>query len=123
MYDEVTNVLMGMNKIICSDITLIFEDKILKDASFLVNPEGDFIPPHELKATDKTLKGFIWHGELRPERADFIRPDMIDEIETLPIEGKSIDREIKTSNSASPKTDPIKPPDDKQKKQKKKNKN
>ena len=118
MYDEITNVMMGMNKIICSDITLIFEDKVLKDASFLVNPEGDFIPPHELKESDKTLKGFVWHGDLRPELNDFSRPDMVGESGTLPLEGKTIDREIKSSNTPSSKNEPVKSKDNKGKKKK-----
>jgi lipopolysaccharide export system protein LptA len=123
MYDEVTNILMGMNKIICSDIILIFEDKILKDASFLINPEGEFIPPHELKETDKALKDFVWHGKLRPEIADFIMPGMMDEIDRLPIEEKSINREIKSLNTVSPKNESVKSTDDKRKKKKKKKKN
>ncbi len=103
MYDEVTKILMGMNKIICSDITLIFENKILKDASFLVNPEGDFIPPHELKETDKSLKGFIWHGDLRPKLDDFTKTNNLVKRETLPsIDGKTIDRELKTSDKPTP---------------------
>ena len=118
MYDEITNVMMGMNKIICSDITLIFEDKVLKDASFLVNPEGDFIPPHELKESDKTLKGFVWHGDLRPELNDFSRPDMVGESGTLPLEGKTIDREIKSSKTPSSKNEPVKSTDNKGKKKK-----
>jgi lipopolysaccharide assembly outer membrane protein LptD (OstA) len=126
MYDEVTNVMMGMNKIICSDITLIFENRILKDASFLVNPEGDFIPPHELKETDKTLRGFVWHGDLRPELADFDRPFIGDTIKPVPIDEITIDRELKdleTPPPSQPKKDPIKPPSKKRKLKKKKNKN
>jgi len=73
-YDQITNDFIGMNKIVCSDITLIFENKVLKDAAFLVNPEGDFIPPHELKEEDKKLNGFIWHGDLRPLLDDYTRP-------------------------------------------------
>ena len=123
MYDEITNVMMGMNKIICSDITLIFENKVLKDASFLINPEGDFIPPHELKETDKTLKGFVWHGDLRPELIDFTRLNLIDETGTFPIEETNIDREIKSSNSSAPKNAPRNSADNKQKKKERKNKN
>lgn len=126
MYDEVTNVMMGMNKIICSDITLIFENRILKDASFLVNPEGDFIPPHELKETDKTLKGFVWHGDLRPELIDFDRPFIGDTIKPMPIDEITIDKELKVIDStppSQPKKEPIKPPGKKRKQKKKKNKN
>ena len=73
---------------------MIFENKELKDASFLVNPEGEFIPPHELKEPDKTLNGFAWHGELRPVLEDFERP-RIEGISDNVIEEKSIDLELK----------------------------
>jgi lipopolysaccharide export system protein LptA len=96
MYDEVTNIMLGMNKIICSDITLIFENKVLKDASFLVKPEGSFIPPHELKEPDKTLKNFVWYGDLRPELIDFNRPKIIIDEDREPIEEKTIEREIRS---------------------------
>ena len=102
MYDELTKLLMGMNKIICSDITLVFEDKILKDASFLVNPEGDFIPPHELTETDKTLKGFVWHGTLRPALTDFVRPSIEIQQNTQPLKEQSIDLELKPSIPLEP---------------------
>jgi hypothetical protein len=71
MYDEKTAELVGMNKIICSDITLKFEDQKLMDAAFLVNPEGDFIPPHELTEEDKKLKGFKWLSDLRPILSEY----------------------------------------------------
>jgi lipopolysaccharide export system protein LptA len=102
MYDEVTKLLMGMNKIICSDITLVFEDKILKDASFLVNPEGDFIPPHELTETHKTLNGFVWYGDLRPALTDFVRPNIEIRSNNLPLEEQSIDLELKPSSPLEP---------------------
>ncbi|HHL52296.1 MAG TPA: organic solvent tolerance protein OstA [Flammeovirgaceae bacterium] len=77
MYDEEEGYLLGMNRIICSDITLIFADKRLVDASFKVNPEGRFIPPHELKPADKTLKDFAWYGDKRPQLEDFKRPPIV----------------------------------------------
>jgi len=123
MYDEITNIMMGMNKIICSDITLVFENQVLKDASFLVNPEGDFIPPHELKEEDKSLKDFVWYGSLRPKLEDFAKT--INEIKTeqLPsIEEKTIDRELKSTEKSTP-SKKLKLRDDKQKVQKKKIKN
>ncbi len=111
MYDEETYALLGMNKIICSDITLIFENQVLKDASFLVNPEGQFIPPHELKDPDRYLQGFAWHGELRPVLDDFVRPVIAFEQTTNEaLIGQSLDLEIKTTLS--------KPTDGKSKKKK-----
>lgn len=124
MYDEITQLLMGMNKIICSDITLVFEDKILKDASFLVSPEGDFIPPHELTEQDKTLKGFVWHGDLRPSLADYVRPKIKVVPNLEPIDGEVIDLELKLSDDPEPiKKDPANLLDNKQSNKTKKRKN
>ena len=72
MYNDETGLLMGMNKIICSDIGLYFEDQILIDAKFFVSPEGDFIPPHLLKESDRQLKGFVWRGAERPNKVDLV---------------------------------------------------
>jgi lipopolysaccharide export system protein LptA len=96
MYDQITNAFIGMNKIICSDITLLFENKVLKDAAFLVNPEGDFIPPHELTEEDKTLKDFVWYGDLRPQLLDFETPSITFDDETPPLKDETIDLEIKS---------------------------
>lgn len=71
MYDQESGIMLGLNKIICSDINLYFVEGRLEDAKFLVNPEGDFIPPHELKPENEYLKGFIWWKEMRPSRPIF----------------------------------------------------
>jgi lipopolysaccharide export system protein LptA len=68
--DEKTNTLMGMNKILCSNIVIRFKDGRVNNLSFYVKPEADFIPPHELNEEDKTLKGFRWRGDVRPSKAD-----------------------------------------------------
>ncbi|MEN8249761.1 MAG: OstA-like protein [Bacteroidota bacterium] len=104
MFDQETNEFVGMNKIICSDITLVFENKTLKDASFKISPEGDFIPPHELKEEDKTLRGFKWHEEIRPQLNMFIRPAIIVSPSPDIIEDQPINIEIEQPDkSISPK--------------------
>ena len=97
MYDQITNNFIGMNKIICSDITLLFENKVLKDAAFLVNPEGEFIPPHELEEEDKTLKDFVWYGDRRPQLIDFERPRVTLDQEKPQIKEEIINVEIKSN--------------------------
>ena len=64
---------MGMNKIICSNITIRFKDGKVNNLSFYVQPEASFIPPHELKKEDKTLKGFQWRGDSKPDREDVVK--------------------------------------------------
>lgn len=71
--DEKTMVLSGMNKIICSDITIRFLGGKVSTLSFYVKPEANFIPPHELKEEDLQLTGFTWKAELRPTKKDVVK--------------------------------------------------
>lgn len=65
---------MGMNKIICSNITIRFKDGKVNNLSFYVKPDGHFIPPHELKKEDRILKGFNWKGKEKPVKKDVVKP-------------------------------------------------
>ncbi len=66
----------GMNKIICSNITIRFHDGKVNNLSFYVKPEGSFIPPHELKKEQKTLKGFEWRAETKPSKEDVVKSEI-----------------------------------------------
>lgn len=74
--DEKDQAFMGMNKIICSNITIRFRDGRVNNLSFYVKPEARFIPPHELKKDDMTLKGFSWEGASKPSRADVVKGEI-----------------------------------------------
>ena len=71
--DSVDAKAMGMNKIICSNITIRFVDGKLNNLSFYVRPDANFIPPHELQEEDKKLPGFEWMEELKPRRRDVVK--------------------------------------------------
>ena len=71
--DDEDQSFMGMNKIICSDITIRFKDGKVNNLSFYVKPEASFIPPHELKKEDRRLKGFEWRVEDKPTRDDVVK--------------------------------------------------
>jgi lipopolysaccharide export system protein LptA len=70
--EDKTNLLMGMNKILCSNIVIRFKDSRVNNLSFYVRPEADFIPPHELKKDEMLLKGFSWKGDIRPVKEDVV---------------------------------------------------
>jgi hypothetical protein len=72
--DEKNTSMMGMNKIVCSNITIRFKDGKVNNLSFYIQPDAQFIPPHELKKEDKTLKGFEWKAGQKPIRSDVVRP-------------------------------------------------
>ncbi|MEO9965008.1 MAG: OstA-like protein [Reichenbachiella sp.] len=64
------SLLIGMNKIFCSAMTLRFGDNLMKNISFYTQPEAKFIPPHELNEEDMFLEGFDWREDERPELHD-----------------------------------------------------
>jgi len=64
---------MGMNKIICSNITIRFKNGKVNNFSFYVQPEASFIPPHELKKEDILLKGFTWKEKEKPLKSDVVK--------------------------------------------------
>ena len=63
----------GMNKVICSNMTIRFKDGRVNNLSFYVKPDGLFIPPHELKPDQRKLKGFNWKGDQKPEKEDVVK--------------------------------------------------
>ena len=75
--DEADQSFMGMNKIICSNITIRFRDGKVNNLSFYVRPEASFIPPHELKEENKTLKGFEWKADAKPARKDVVKVEIV----------------------------------------------
>ena len=70
---EDNKALMGVNKSISSKITIRFVDGKVNNLTFYVKPDAKFIPPHELKKDDKTLKGFEWKGDEKPLREDVVK--------------------------------------------------
>ncbi len=66
-------VTMGMNKMICSKMRIIFEDGKVNTVNAYVKPDAQFIPPQEIKEADRKLKGFIWRGNERPTRDQVIK--------------------------------------------------
>jgi lipopolysaccharide export system protein LptA len=60
------SVLRGMNKMLCANIMMFFEEGNIKRVNWLVKPEGAFNPPHMIKEEDKLLEGFVWREEEKP---------------------------------------------------------
>ncbi len=64
---------MGMNKMICSKMRIIFKDGKIHTANAYVKPDAQFIPPLEIKEADRKLKGFQWREEQRPTRDQVVK--------------------------------------------------
>lgn len=58
--------LRGMNKMLCANIMMFFEEGNIKKINWLVKPEGNFKPPHLIEEKEKELEGFVWRGEEKP---------------------------------------------------------
>ncbi len=66
--DENAELLIGMNRIVCTNMKIGFLDDQVNDIRFYTTPDGKFIPPHELKDDIKKLDGFAWRIEERPTK-------------------------------------------------------
>jgi lipopolysaccharide export system protein LptA len=65
------SVLRGMNKMLCANIMMFFEEGQIQKINWLVKPEGSFNPPHLIAEEDMKLEGFIWREEEKPDRLSF----------------------------------------------------
>lgn len=70
--DETNSFLVGMNKSISSNMRINFKDNRADNISFYVEPDADFIPPHELQDNQKKLPGFNWRGLERPTKDEVL---------------------------------------------------
>lgn len=58
--------LLGMNRILCSDMTIRLVAEEVDNISFYTAPEAKFIPPNELTDEVQRLRGFSWRSDERP---------------------------------------------------------
>lgn len=69
---EEDTVMVGMNKIICSNMLIKFKEAQMHTISFYTNPDASFFPPHEILEPDTRLGNFKWREEERPTKADVV---------------------------------------------------
>lgn len=97
LLDEGDSILMGLNKMICSDMKIRFgTENELSNITFFKDPEACLIPPHEIKSEDTRLDGFSWREGERPELYDvayYLKPE--DYVKKPPIELKEVDPSIR----------------------------
>ncbi len=63
----------GLNFIQCSGINMTMIDGKIHKVDFLQQPNGEYIPIHDLSPQEKFLKKFKWNPDSRPNRNDFIQ--------------------------------------------------
>ena len=87
------SLLMGMNRILCSNLKLQFSKNNLSNIRAYVKPEARFIPPHELTADVQKLDGFLWRGDDRPTLEEILN-------------GSSVEQETDTDDELSTRKPP-----------------
>lgn len=71
--DEKTGLLTGMNHVLCSNIIIRFKEGKVSKISFIKQPDGNFIPPHEMEEENTKLTDFIWRANERPAKRDVVK--------------------------------------------------
>ncbi len=78
--DETDTILLGINKMLTSNMTIRFLNNQIHDFTLYKSPEGRFIPPHMITETDKTLDNFNWIIDRRPSLQDIFTKPVYDEL-------------------------------------------
>ena len=66
-YAEDNDVIMGVNKAECTDLTIHLFDNKVHTVKYLVVPSGTYYPLNLLPASEAYLDGFGWYDEWRPK--------------------------------------------------------
>lgn len=70
--NEESNIILGLNYIICSDLKLNFINNDVDNIIFYKNPKAKLIPPHEIKDEDLYIDSFNWREDERPKINDVV---------------------------------------------------
>jgi hypothetical protein len=88
--------LMGMNRLLCSNLKIGFVDNDINSITVYKDPEGKIIPPHELTADIQKLDGFEWRLEEKPDLTDIFRKLQIEML--TPSDSITIPQEVRKPN-------------------------
>ena len=72
LVDEQKLKLMGMDRVICSNIHIDFQNSTIKDIRYLTNVEANVYPPKEITKNKARLDGFLWQVPQKPKLEEFI---------------------------------------------------
>ena len=78
--DETDTILLGINKMLTSNMTIRFLNNQIHNFTLYKSPEGRFTPPHMIMETDKTLDNFNWIIDRRPSLQDIFTKPVFNEI-------------------------------------------
>jgi len=103
--DEENSIVTGINKIVCSNMLIRLVNNSVDNITFYTNPEGQFIPPFELKENQDRLKGFEWRIEERPEIWEVLQMEEEEYYERYdkdPPDQAPLEADIKAENESTP---------------------
>jgi lipopolysaccharide export system protein LptA len=63
---------IGLNRVECGRMNLLFEDNRVQRISFVGKPDGKLIPPTKIKPAERQLDGFNWRIKEKPTKAKTI---------------------------------------------------
>ncbi len=69
---EEDSLMVGMNRILSSDIRIDFVNNELDMIRTRPKTEGSLIPPHEIEAENERLNGFEWRADRRPTKSEVV---------------------------------------------------
>ncbi len=92
--DETDTILLGINKMLTSNMTIRFLNNQIRDFTLYKSPEGRFLPPHMIMEADKTLDDFNWIINRRPSLQDIFTKPVYDEI-LVPVNNNYYDFKVK----------------------------
>lgn len=73
-YPEDIDGQIGLNKVLSSEIQMVFKDGKVYRVKFITDPESELTPMSQIEENDKFLEGFIWNIDLRPKgKADLYK--------------------------------------------------
>lgn len=108
MYND-DDELIGIDKTICSKISITMENSDIEDLVFYTDPDGDIFPETELPENSRLLKGFIWRGDERILTKDDIFDEDDNNIKLVVIKGidNPIDIDAEEEERNRNETDPV----------------
>ncbi|MFS4469385.1 OstA-like protein [Maribacter sp. 2210JD10-5] len=108
MYND-DDELIGIDKTICSAITITMANNDVEDLTFFTNPDGDIFPEKDLPENSRILKGFNWRGDERIMTKDDIFDEDDNNIELVVIKGinNPIDTDAGEVERNENKSDPV----------------
>jgi len=63
----------SMNKVICSNMTIYFENNGVTELRMFREVDGNYVPPFEIKEPETKLRGFDWREESKPKLLDIAK--------------------------------------------------